>query len=1217
MLIRMNGGRGGIKDYLENGQKQDRYFSRDELDERLILSGDLNTVDSVINAIDNKDVKRERYFHITLSFKEDYIDEQILNDIASDFREFYFKAYSDDELSFYAEAHLPKIKSYLDAKTGEVIDRKPHIHVVVPKINLVTGNTIDFYDPDNIKHIDAFQEHINAKYGLESPKDNPRYNVNDNSEFISRYKGDGFKGKHKEVREQIFEDIIQNNISSFSQLESHLNANGYQVKIRNQGKGVDKEYFNIIDQHGISINLRDKVFQQQFLSLENKDKIITLKSDISYIEPKPQGKTDAAYSAVLSQWDSFKAYEYKYVNSVASSTERAKYNKLSDEDKHIYIQEKIQNFNSKYLGDLDGRSIERDDRNNDSGEFVKDYIDVVNQNIRSADETIESAGVNLRRNCIDQAKPIGRERRRRIAERYAGIIGEYRLQDSRDTKRSGTDKPEHQTNKEQDIKRSVVDESVKSVNNTANKELNAAKIKDFNTEINADVLLELLEKTHSVNPEIYRITKASDGTDRIGCGSRNYTLMDFCQKEMYFSLSESINYLDNVLAMQKEVNRERGWSRDDTKYLTDEYKDWFKSYKSERAKVIFEQKNNFKEKRQNIHDEFKTKIAEIREDKKLRYNDKRDKINILKLEKILAIDSLNKVIKSNNFILKNQYNLEMQDAYKTFLSRKAKDNDEIALQELRRLRINFKELVNCNSITYVDRYEEFKLNITHNVDKDGVINYQLKGKTVIKDHGKRVSIVKHSEQNVKLTLDLAKAKFGKNVSLTGSEKFRQKAVDIAIKNNMQINFTDNFSREYYKKQIAELQKNDNYTNKQKQELISDKPKLLFVSSKDQLVIASDNGRTSTVNTLTLTDYNSKKTYTVTGYKINFNNLQKGHFVEYSIGKDGDLILKESTINKQVGKIKSEIINTKSEAVKSNAKDKYGVKDLKDEFTGSIVRTGSYKNKFYAVFSVNGEFKKVWGDSLKTQLESQGASKGDVVTVVIPKSENVRYDDKIKVVEIKKADNILDDILLELDLELDKKDYKREYYGRILEAKQITLKSGQQTNLVIISDTLSGQLTKIYMNDIKSLKPNDFAYLGERSYNNFEVTIVNEKLQAKRALILAENNVKDAAIGNIAKIGYKDIRGKEVYFTELRTDHGIITKYGEGVKEQVEINKLRVGDSVVVTTTELIKDKYKEEDIIVATRIDKDIDQNIDDKLEQIVTEIENEVIRDSDDGLSL
>jgi hypothetical protein len=138
MLIRRNSGKSGIKEYLENGQKHDRYFSRDELDERVILSGNLEIVDKIINSMETTG---DKYFHITLSFKEDYIDSDVLAKINNEFREYYFKPFIDDEIHYYAEAHLPRLKSYTTIGDKNVY-RKPHIHVIIPKINLLTNNKV-------------------------------------------------------------------------------------------------------------------------------------------------------------------------------------------------------------------------------------------------------------------------------------------------------------------------------------------------------------------------------------------------------------------------------------------------------------------------------------------------------------------------------------------------------------------------------------------------------------------------------------------------------------------------------------------------------------------------------------------------------------------------------------------------------------------------------------------------------------------------------------------------------------------------------------------------------------------------------------------------------------------------------------------------------------------------------------------------------------------
>ena len=51
MLIRPKGGRDGIKKYLEHGHKEGREHTRDELDERVRLDGDLDFTDSIIQSM--------------------------------------------------------------------------------------------------------------------------------------------------------------------------------------------------------------------------------------------------------------------------------------------------------------------------------------------------------------------------------------------------------------------------------------------------------------------------------------------------------------------------------------------------------------------------------------------------------------------------------------------------------------------------------------------------------------------------------------------------------------------------------------------------------------------------------------------------------------------------------------------------------------------------------------------------------------------------------------------------------------------------------------------------------------------------------------------------------------------------------------------------------------------------------------------------------------
>ncbi|MCQ4437623.1 hypothetical protein NO135_21745, partial [Clostridioides difficile] len=68
MLIRVSGHHDGVKQYLEDGRKVGREFSRDEMDERVVLDGDLDLTESVYRMIDAAP-NVDRYLTITLSFK--------------------------------------------------------------------------------------------------------------------------------------------------------------------------------------------------------------------------------------------------------------------------------------------------------------------------------------------------------------------------------------------------------------------------------------------------------------------------------------------------------------------------------------------------------------------------------------------------------------------------------------------------------------------------------------------------------------------------------------------------------------------------------------------------------------------------------------------------------------------------------------------------------------------------------------------------------------------------------------------------------------------------------------------------------------------------------------------------------------------------------------------------------------------------------------------
>ncbi|MGJ7915541.1 LPD7 domain-containing protein [Massilia sp. LXY-6] len=315
MLIRVRGGRGGIKEYLESGHKQGREFQRDELDERIILFGDLEFTQQLIDSVESQG---DRYLHLTLSFKEDEISNETLRAISEEFRLFMFSAYMDDEYNFYAEAHLPKIKSYESQLTGEVIERKPHIHIVIPKVNLRSGGVLNPFGLLELskRHVDAFQEHINNIYGLASPKDNRRIHFTDMSDMIQRYKEyDNFAGVSKDLKRAILDAVVERNVTSYDDFEKLVSEFG-TTRIRNAGRG--NEYLNVKPNGAAKgVNLKDYPFSRQFIELPAGEKQRVLSAEIQRnYEIQGEARKDSTnIVTTLDEWHRFRAKEIKYVNS--------------------------------------------------------------------------------------------------------------------------------------------------------------------------------------------------------------------------------------------------------------------------------------------------------------------------------------------------------------------------------------------------------------------------------------------------------------------------------------------------------------------------------------------------------------------------------------------------------------------------------------------------------------------------------------------------------------------------------------------------------------------------------------------------------------------------------------------------------------------------------------------------------------------------------------
>lgn len=298
MLNRITGGIHGLMTYLIDGLKRGRLFTRDEADERVVLAGSHELVDRLIESLD---ATKERYLHITLAFLEDHLDLATLREIVREFIEFAFAAYSEDEFAYYAEAHLPRLRSYTNAATGRFVERRPHIHIAIPKINLVSGGTLNPFGMvlQHQDFIDAWQEHINSKYGLASPKDHRRTRFIEDTEILEQMDAAPLTSRGDDLKHRILTALIEQEIQSVDAFHTLLKSFG-AVRICSAGR--PNEYITIKPRGGRqSITLRDDVFSAAFISLPVVEKRAHL---IRQCAAECAGSDHEKLTAALDHWKS-------------------------------------------------------------------------------------------------------------------------------------------------------------------------------------------------------------------------------------------------------------------------------------------------------------------------------------------------------------------------------------------------------------------------------------------------------------------------------------------------------------------------------------------------------------------------------------------------------------------------------------------------------------------------------------------------------------------------------------------------------------------------------------------------------------------------------------------------------------------------------------------------------------------------------------------------
>ena len=751
MIVRFGGGNNGIAEYLENGRKAEREYTRDELDYRLVLDGDLAVTNSVIQSIDDKG--QERYLHITLSFHENEISKDTLEAITGDYKKMFMAAFDEQEYSFYAEAHLPKIKSVVNNKTGELVERKPHIHIVIPRTNLVTGKSMnprgDLTNEKTQVLLDAIQESINNKYGLVSPKDCVRVSEDNYPNVLSRAKGDLFRERQGALKRDIYSAVESKGVKSFADFAELLKDFG-EVRERNAGK--DGSYLAVRFKGDEKFtNLKNPLFSREYI--ERRE--LALK--------KP---TETQIKNRLDTWINQKSLEIKYIYPSAAKR-RQEYKAIPDSQKRDFLKRVDNEHRGKFR--LSGergreRGIERG---------IKQPTRAFNPQREFGLPRMPERGLVYGLRGFDRTPPervLHDNAKRNMAEH--GIKNENIRPSMRWNEHSAgrgiktIDESSvahellfaHLSKKAQENEKEVFAEIRKNIDP---KRFMAAVQRDFN-----------------IDPEQHRITKAKDGSMRIRAGDRNHNASDFLTKHINLPWQEAREYLLKVYSEQQAgkgyqveargTNPEAAQDRFDS--LT-ESKHYLSRFVTAEKKAVYERVRQLKAELKHVH----------RDDREIAKG-------VIVYVKITSMEHIEeKEQEARNFISQYHTNWnEDKDVMKALdkIKQLVAGDDENSISSAKDSQLGLKDAIQQER--QAQSYIKLKDLVMER--KDSKIEYRdpESKKAVFIDRGQHVIAKTDDKAAIAVMLEYAKEKYGGSLKLNGTEEFKKQCAEVAAEKGMNI-----------------------------------------------------------------------------------------------------------------------------------------------------------------------------------------------------------------------------------------------------------------------------------------------------------------------------------------------------------------------------------------------------------------------------------------------
>lgn len=808
MIVRFGGGNSGIAEYLEKGAKHDRHYSRDELDNRIIIDGDLEITDKIINDITDKG--QERYIHITLSFNEPDITVEKMQAAYEDYKSQFLTAYKDDEINTYAEIHWPKTQQLLDKSTNEMYDRFPHIHMVIPKQNLLTGgytNPRGLYDR-NMNMWEALQEDVNNRHGLKSPAHSPRISLENYKAVLDRHKIKEFNPKYKaaEVKRELFDTIEKQGVKNWQDFKDLVSSHG-EVKIRNEGKAT--EYYAVkLPNNPKFTNLNNPIFSKEYIE----------KREIPH-QPLTQYQIDNR----LKQWEVV-SKEIKYIDD-ASAAAKKLYRALGDEQKVSFLQKYETNFYEEHSEKELSESKQKP------------------RTLRSSYSKFERGGEADRRSLHDlpSLHLVHNGTARGEPDRAELLLSDNKVSDIQFTQAdsdAGLQRSIHTTARVISDKaqiKSLTSQIIFNIEEGAaiDKANDLQLFKEIRTNLDPDLVLAYAQANHLINPEDHKHFKAKDGSARISFGKFNYNVSDFFTKGLGLEWKETEVILKSLYEAQTLGVKVEPVSNVILKECFIDFEERIYSVKLEQFKRV----TNLIDKDESlsirqINARYFTENRRISKLEFTTWNERENLKSINAFEKLVAEEHL-KAIMFGNRQDANAIKYPFSDHFEKYLTQQ-KVIDMSLINGLKEKYAKPQEAENELENSIGGKGFDFVLNgkeaarrakltaqlaahgkpdtlygysfktLTPNQQKDSVI-FSKGGEKLFETKSNRITVLGALDFDKTATaLAYSMQRYGNPLDIKGTDKFREQIIEVSARNGLKVEFTDPTLNEALKNRLAEL-----------------------------------------------------------------------------------------------------------------------------------------------------------------------------------------------------------------------------------------------------------------------------------------------------------------------------------------------------------------------------------------------------------------------------